>query len=124
MLDEDMEKSNHLGTSKDFFKSLIKHKQYHDNEEWEAETCIRLKAKWTSPKHIRRTSPRTGHFVVVSSWLKSRVAEAARDGREGVVKGKEEREEVPCLLCERAQARGSVPLQVSYYLLSVERKYA
>ncbi|KAM3567911.1 hypothetical protein VYU27_009951 [Nannochloropsis oceanica] len=43
--DEEMKKGNHLGTSQDVFNCLVKHKQYHDNEEWEAETGIQLKAK-------------------------------------------------------------------------------
>jgi len=40
-----MKKGNHLGTSQNVFNCLVKHKQYHDNEEWEAETGIQLKAK-------------------------------------------------------------------------------
>ncbi|GAB5037915.1 Hypothetical protein NocV09_12400020 [Nannochloropsis oceanica] len=42
--DEEMKKGNHLGTSQDVFNRLVKHKQYHDSEELEAETGIQLKA--------------------------------------------------------------------------------
>ena len=43
--EEEMKKSNHLGTSLAAFDCLVKNKQYSDNEEWEAEMHIQLKEK-------------------------------------------------------------------------------